>query len=83
MSLPTLTTSATCSKLHRSAREKHIRITLANPYSILLAVTILSLVRTTWTDHWDEEIGNPIDAGGESEPLVESESGGGWTPSVS
>jgi hypothetical protein len=83
MSPRTLTTSATCSKLHRSTKEKHIRITLANPYSILLVVTMFSLVRATWIERWDEEIGKPSDAGGESESLVESESGGGWTPSVS
>ena len=60
-----------------------MRMTLANPYSIFLAVIILSLPRTTWTERWDEEIGKPSEAGGESESLVEGESRGGWTPSVS
>ena len=83
MSLHTLTTSSMCSKLHRSTREKHIKITLANPYSILLVVTMSSLLRTTWTERWDEESGKPSDAGGESESLVESDSWCGWTPSVS
>jgi len=83
MNLQTLTTSATCSKLHRSTREKHIRIILANPYSILLVVTMSSLLRTTWAERRDEEMGKPSDAGGESESLVRSDSGGGCTPSVS
>jgi len=73
----------TCSKLDLSAKEKHIRMTLANPYSILLAIIALSPVRATWDERWDEEIGKPSEAGGESESSVESESGGGWTPSVS
>jgi hypothetical protein len=56
---------------------------LASPYSIILAVTVLSLVRTTWAERWDGEIGEAGDAGGESDSLVKGESGVGWTPSVS